>query len=113
MGSIFWQSTQVPAKNSINIKSFCSGTAVRTGVSLATGGTGVIVEGEIGFAGLQESVTRASINKRNLALKKILINVSLIFEKLISVYSVIARRVFFPTIAKHSVRKQSHASNYP
>jgi hypothetical protein len=61
--------------------------AVKTGVSLATAAAGVIVE--IGSAGLQENVTKASTNERNLTLKRILICV--LFEKLISVYSVIAR----------------------
>jgi hypothetical protein len=73
MGSIFWQSIQVPAKNSTKIRSFCFGIAVRNGVSLATGGTGVIGERVVGFAGQQESGAKASTNKRNLTLKKILI----------------------------------------
>jgi hypothetical protein len=77
----------VPAKNSIKTRSFCFGMAVKTGVSLATAAAGVIVE--IGSAGLQENATKASTNERNLTLKRILICV--LFEKLISVYSVIAR----------------------
>jgi hypothetical protein len=79
MGSIFRQSIQVPAKNSIKIKSFCPGASPRDGVSVATGAGGAIVEGTIGgevlSAGPQENAREESTKATKKSLKNILISI--------------------------------------
>jgi hypothetical protein len=77
MGTILWQSIQVPAKNSIKIKSFCLGIFVGDGVSLAIGDSAVMVkeriEGLIVCEELQENVTNANTKPRKQSRKSVFI----------------------------------------
>lgn len=71
MGSILRQSIQVPAKNSMKLRSLCFGMSVIAGISLGDSGAGAVTGDAVGSAGLQENMTKAKASERKLTLKKI------------------------------------------
>lgn len=123
MGSILRQSIQVPAKNSIKIKSLCFGIIVRAGVSLATGETGVpaerTVEGTAVSAGLHENTARAATkeSKQSLGNTRIFVNCIRTLERqhfrLLKIGPYLSARLNVINLTARPLIDQIHVRKFP